>query len=76
MSNTTEMSNTAEMSQDLRDELERLGWGGKLDRVIWGRRVSGDAHGATIERGGVTRHYAAPFSCVRRGDQIAIVRFG
>lgn len=69
-------TNTTEMNQDLRAELVRLGWGAKLDRVVWGRRVTGDVHGATVEKDGVTRHYDGPFSCVRKGDQIAIVRFG
>lgn len=67
---------TTEMNQELRAELVRLGWGEKLDRVVWGRRVGGDVHGATVEKDGVARHYDGPFSCVRRGDQIAIVRFG
>lgn len=67
---------TTEMNADLKAELARLGWAGKLDRVVWGRRVSGDMHGAEVEREGVVRYHAGPFTAVTRGGQIAIVRFG
>lgn len=64
------------MNPELRAELQRLGWGDKPEsRVVWGRRVSGDMHGAEVERDGVVRYHAGPFSAIRRGDQIAIVRF-
>jgi hypothetical protein len=65
---------TADMSPALREELQRLGW--KPARVTWGRRVSGDMHGVTLERNGQERHYPGPFVPVHAGDQTAIVRWG
>lgn len=70
------MTNTVEMNPELRAELIRLGWEAQLDRLIWGRRVSGDPYGVTIERDGRVEHYSGPLTAVRGGDQIAIVRFG
>jgi hypothetical protein len=65
---------TVDMSPALREELQRLGW--KPARVTWGRRVSGDMHGAVIERDGTEKYHAGPFTAVRAGDQMAIVRWG
>lgn len=67
--------NTTEMNPELRQELLRLGWADPEKRTTWGRRVSGDAYGVEIERNGVVKYYAGPFSIVREGDQIAIVRW-
>jgi hypothetical protein len=67
--------NTTTMNNALRAELLRLGW--KPERVAWGRRVSGNVPGVTLERDGVERHYyAGPFKPVRRDGQTAIVRWG
>ena len=66
------MIKTTEMSPALRAELVKLGW--NPERVLWGRRVNGDAHGVTIEREGKTRYWPGPGVCVRGGDQVAIVR--
>ena len=66
--------NTTKMNEELRTELLRLGWKNP-DSMAWGRRVSGDMHGATLERCGVVKYYAGPFTSVRGGDQIAIVRW-
>jgi hypothetical protein len=66
--------NTTTMNNALRAELLRLGW--KPERVTWGRRVSGNVHGVTLERDGVERHYTGPFVSVRRDGQTAIVRWG
>ena len=66
--------NTTTMNDALRAELLRLGW--KPERVTWGRRVSGNVHGVTLERNGEHRHYAGPFVSVRRDGQTAIVRWG
>ena len=41
---------TSTMSDTLRAELVRRGW--DPDFVTWGRRVSGDVHGVTLERDG------------------------
>jgi len=68
------ITKTTEMSPALRDALRILGW--KPERVTWGRRVSGDMHGAILERDGVETYYAGPFVPVRIGDQMAIVRWG
>lgn len=65
---------TTTMDDALRDALRILGW--KPERVTWGRRVSGDMHGAILERDGVETYYAGPFVPVRMGDQMAIVRWG
>lgn len=64
---------TTTMHPDLAAELRRLGWN-PAHITTWGRRVNGDAHGVTIEFEGRTHHYGGPFSVVRGGDQIAIVR--
>lgn len=64
---------TTTMNDALRAELVRLGW--KPERVTWGRRVSGDMHGVTLERDGVERHYLGPFVPVHRDGQTAIVRW-
>ena len=66
--------NTTTMSPALRAELQRLGW--KPERVTWGRRVSGDVHGITLERDGVERYHAGPFVPVHADGQTAIVRWG
>lgn len=66
---------TTEMSFALRGELLNLGWRSP-DRLCWGRRVSGDMHGMTLERNGVEKYYPGPFTAVRAGDQSAIVRWG
>ena len=66
--------NTTKMNDALRFELARLGW--KPEHVTWGRRVSGDVHGVTLERDGVELYYAGPFVSVRRDGQSAIVRWG
>jgi hypothetical protein len=47
-----------------------------LKRVTWGRRVSGDVHGVTLERDGVKLYYAGPFVPIHRDGQTAIVRWG
>lgn len=65
---------TTEMSPALREALRILGW--KPEKVTWGRRVSGDAHGVTLERDGMERHYLGPFVPVHRDGQTAIVRWG
>ena len=65
---------TETMNETLRAELVRLGW--NPQRVTWGRRVSGDVHGVTLERDGVTRHYTGPFVPVHGDGQTAIVRWG
>ena len=62
------------MNDALRAELLRLGW--KPDRVTWGRRVSGDVHGVTLERDGLVRYYPGPFVALERDGQKAIVRWG
>lgn len=66
---------TTEMSPALREKLLNLGWRNP-NNTCWGRRVSGDMHGATLERNGVEKYHAGPFTSVRVGDQIAIVRWG
>ena len=65
---------TTTMNDALRAELARLGW--KPERVTWGRRVSGDMHGAILERDGVETYCAGPFVPVHRDGQTAIVRWG
>ena len=70
----TTTTTTTTMNDALRAELLRLGW--KPDRVTWGRRVSGDVHGVTLERDGMERHYFGPFVPVHRDGQTAIVRWG
>ena len=65
---------TSTMSDTLRAELLRLGW--KPERVTWGRRVSGDVHGVTLERDGLVRYYPGPFVALERDGQKAIVRWG
>lgn len=67
---------TTEMAPELREELVRLGWGDKLAHLEWGRRMSGDMHGAEVERNGKIRYITGPFTAVRGGGQIAIVRRG
>lgn len=69
------VTETTIMDQSLRTALEEKGWNPNFIGV-WGRRVSGDPSGVEIERGGKTVYYDGPFSCIRAGDQIAIVRFG
>ena len=66
--------NTTTMNDVLRAELARLGW--KPERVTWGRRVSGDVRGVTLERDGEHGYYARPFVPVHRDGQTAIVRWG
>lgn len=66
---------TTEMTQDLRSKLLNLGWR-KPENMTWGRRVSGDMHGVTLERNGVEKYYPGPLISVRVGEQVAIVRWG
>ena len=70
------MQQTTEMETALHAELTRLGWGAKIGRLVWGRRVSGNAHGVALERDGVVQYHSGPFVVVRGGEQAAIVRFG
>ena len=42
------MIKTTEMNAALKAELLKLGW--NPERVLWGRRVNGDAHGVKIGR--------------------------
>ena len=65
---------TITMSDTLRAELVRRGW--DPDFVTWGRRVSGDVHGVTLERDGLVRYYPGPFVALERDGQKAIVRWG
>lgn len=61
------------MNAALALKLARLGW--NPTKVVWGRWVSADMHGVTLERGGVERYYAGPYTqvTVRGCDQMAIV---
>lgn len=63
---------TTVMNSALKAELISLGW--NPEKVLWGRRVDGDMHGVTIEYNGKTRYWPGPGTCIRGGDQIAIVR--
>lgn len=65
---------TTTMSDTLRAELVRRGW--DPDLATWGRRVSGDVHGVTLERDGLVRYYPGPFVAIERDGQKAIVRWG
>ena len=65
---------TTNMCPELRAALILKGW--NPETVLWGRRVSGDLHGATLEYEGKEFYRSGPFSAIRAGGQIAIVRFG
>jgi len=64
-----------EMNETIRAELVRLGW--DPEKVLWGRRISGDVHGARLELpNGQFRYVAGPFVAVHGDGQMAEVRFG
>lgn len=65
------------MPQELYDEIAKRGWlHGDIMNMTWGRRVSGDVYGITLERGGKKFSVSGPFTAVRVGEYSAIVRFG
>ena len=72
MTMTTTTATTTTMNAALSANLAANG----ATPILWGRRVNGDANGVTIERNGERRYIVGPFTAVRGGDQIAIVRWG
>ena len=64
---------TKTMNAALRGALIAKGW--DPERVVWGRRVSGDPYGVELEKDGKYYYYDGPFQTVRAGDQCAIVRW-
>lgn len=62
-------------SVELRAALIAAGWKQPVEHFTWGKRLQGDAHGVTILRpSGEQKYISGPFSAIRAGDQIAIVR--
>lgn len=71
--NTTTITPSAE----LRAALAAAGWKRPVEYFVWGQRLQGDPHGVTILRpSGEKQYIQGPFSAIKAGDQIAIVRYG